>query len=217
MAHEKVTLEAQPRQGAGKSEARKLRAKGRVPINVYGHGLDHAVALHVDRLELNAALNTSAGMNVVVHVLAEGEDYVALPREIQRHPVRRDVLHLDFITFDRKSKVNAEVPITVLGEVEDGNVTQELVTLLVDVLPMEMIDEVTVDVTGMEVGDVIRVADIVVPEGVDVLLDEEQPVLSIVADMVLEEEPVEGEESEAAEGEEGDAAEDSDAADGEEG
>lgn len=216
MAHEKVTLEAKPREGAGKSEARKLRAKGRVPINVYGHGLDSAVALHVDRLELNAALNTSAGMNVVVHVLAEGEDYVALPREIQRHPVRRDVLHLDFITFDRKQKVNAEVPITVLGEIEEGNVTQELTTLLVDVLPMEMIDEITVDITGMEVGDVIRVGDVKVPEGIDVLLDGEQPVLSIVADMVLEEEPAEGEEDEADEAE-GEEDADGEAAESEEG
>ena len=201
MANEKIILKAEAREGRGKGEARKLRAKGRVPVNVYGHGVDGAVSLHVDRLELNAALNTPAGMNVVVHVETEsGEDYAALPREIQRHPVRRDVLHLDFITFDRNTKVNAEVPIVVTGDVEDGTVTQELTTLLVDVLPLEMIEEVTVDVSGMAVGDVIRVADVTVPNGVDVLLDGELPVLSVTADVVLEEEPAEGEAEEAAEG-----------------
>lgn len=210
MANEKIILKAEAREGRGKGEARKLRAKGRVPVNVYGHGVDGAVSLHVDRLELNAALSTHAGMNVVVYVETEdGTDYAALPREIQRHPVRRDVLHLDFITFDRNTKVNAEVPIIIGGEVEDGTITQELNTLLVDVLPLEMIDEITVDVTGLAVGDVIRVADVKVPDGVDVLLEEDQPVLSVTPDVVLEEETAaEGEEEAEAAGEsEGEASE----------
>lgn len=210
MANEKIILKAEAREGRGKGEARKLRAKGRVPVNVYGHGVDGAVNLHVDRLELNAALNTPAGMNVVVYVETEdGTDYAALPREIQRHPVRRDVLHLDFITFDRNTKVNAEVPLVVVGEVEDGTITQELTTLLVDVLPLEMIDEIEIDVAGLAVGDVVRVGDVKVPAGVDVLLEEDQPVLSITPDVVLEEATAsEGEEEgEAAEEAEADAGE----------
>lgn len=195
MANEIIKLTAEPRQGAGKGEARKLRAKGRVPVNVYGHGVEGAVALHVDRLELNAALKTHAGMNVVVQLLTDGDDYVALPREIQRHPVRRDILHLDFITFDRTIKVNAEVPVHVEGSVEDGTVTQELTHVTVDVLPLEMIDDITVDVTGMVIGDVLRVGDLKVPAGVDLLLDADLPVLSITGDDVLEEEAEEGEEA----------------------
>lgn len=203
-----VALAADRRAGDGKGEARALRREGRVPAVAYGAGLD-ATPLSVDGLELFHALNTDAGTNAIIQLRFDGQTHLSLAREIQRHPVRRDVLHVDFVGVERDVKVTVDVPLSMEGEeeapgaVEGGVLDQQLYTLSVEVLPLEVPDQIVVDVSEMELGDVLRVADLPLPSGVEALDDPERTVVTLTAPTV-EEEPEEEEvpEEELAEGEE---------------
>jgi large subunit ribosomal protein L25 len=180
---DQLELVARPRAGSGKGEARALRREGRVPAVAYGVGLD-ATPLSVDARELYHALHTDAGLNAVLRLSFDGQSHLALAREIQRHPVRRDVLHVDFVTVSRTVKVTVEVPIHLEGEaagaIDGGVVEQALFTLNVEVLPLEVPDNLQVDVSGLGIGDVLRVADVQLPEGVEVLDDPEQAIVTVV-------------------------------------
>ena len=219
-----VSLAAQARSGNGKGEARSLRRQGRVPAIAYGADLD-PTPISVDSLELYHALHTDAGSNAILRLDVAGDTHLALAREIQRHPVRRDVLHVDFVTVSRNVKVSVDIPIHLEGveeapgTQEGGVISQELYTLAVDVLPLEVPDSVTLDVSSMQVGDTLRVSDLTVPAGVEITVDEETTVATCVVPQMDVPEPGEGEE--AAEGEAGDEAEgatgdEAEAADGEE-
>ena len=204
-----VPLAARPRQGNGKGEARALRREGRVPAIAYGTDLQ-PTPLSVDSLELYHALHTDAGSNAILSLDVGGDTHLALAREIQRHPVRRDVLHVDFVTVSRNVKVSVDVPIHMEGAEEapgtqeGGVISQELYALPIEVLPMEVPDSITVDVSAMVVGDTIRVADLDIPSGVDVTVDEETTVATCVVPVMdvpeTTEEVVEGESGEQAEG-----------------
>jgi len=194
-----IALAAQPRAGTGKGEARALRRQGRVPAVAYGAGLG-STSLWVDARELYHVLHTDAGLNAVIALDVDGETHLALAREIHRHPVRREILHVDFVTIDRDIKVTVEVPIQLRGEapgVEQGGVlNQELYSVSVEVLPLEVPDHLVLDVSGLNLGDVKRVSDLTLPEGVTALTDPEHNVVSVVAPTV-EEEPEEAEVEEA--------------------
>lgn len=212
-----VSLAAQARSGNGKGEARALRRQGRVPAVAYGNDLD-PTPISVDSLELYHALHTDAGANAILRLDVAGDTHLALAREIQRHPVRREVLHVDFVTVSRNVKVSVDVPLHLEG-VEDapgtqegGVISQELYALPVDVLPLEVPDSITVDVSGMNVGDTLRVSDLSVPSGVDVTADSETtvatcvvPTLDVPEDEATEE-AAEGAAGEQAEGATGDEA-----------
>ena len=203
-----VALAAQARSGNGKGEARALRRQGRVPAVAYGTDLD-PTPISVDPLELYHALHTDAGSNAILRLDVAGEAHLALAREIQRHPVRRDVLHVDFVTVSRNVKVSVDVPIHMEGAEdapgtnEGGVISQELYALPIDVLPLEVPDSITLDVSGMNVGDTVRVEDLTVPEGVDITVDLETTVATCAIPAMDVPEPTD----ETAEGEEGAEAE----------
>lgn len=203
-----VGLAAERRPGKGKSEARALRRTGRVPAVAYGADLG-ATPISVDALELYHALHTDAGRNAILRLEVDGDSHLALARELVRHPVRRDVMHVDFVTVSRNVRVRVDVPIHLEGAddapgVEEGGImAQELYDLPVDVLPLEVPDEITVDVSGLSIGDVLRVADLDVPSGVEVTADAEAAVVSVIVPQLEVPEPeeaVEGEEELEAEG-----------------
>ncbi|WP_370323713.1 50S ribosomal protein L25 [Euzebya sp.] len=217
---DQIALSAEPRPGSGKGEARTLRAQGRVPAVAYGSKLS-STSIHVDAKELRAALSTDAGENAVIRLAVGGDTHLTMPREIHRHPVRRDVLHLDFVAFDRDQKVTVEVPLHVLGEGPEGAiVSQPMNVLTIDVLPLEVPDYVETSIEGLEVGDVIRAGDISLPDGVDLHDDPERTAVSITLPDL---EPVEETAEEAVEealagedaGEGGETAEGGDEAEGE--
>jgi large subunit ribosomal protein L25 len=180
---EQVTLATRPRTGSGKGEARALRREGRVPAIAYGVGID-PTPLSVDALDLYHALHTDAGDNAVLRLAVEGGTHLALAREVQRHPVRRDVLHLDFVTVSRTQKVQAVVPVVLEGEApgvaEGGVAEQAAFTLNVEALALEVPDQLVLDVSDLGVGDVKRASDVALPAGVELLDDPESPVVSIV-------------------------------------
>ncbi len=176
-----ITLRATAGRGIGSSESRRLRREGQIPAVVYGHGME-AVAVAVSGRELRAALSTDAGLNAVLSLQVEGSQYLALTREIQRHPVRGTVVHVDFQVVDPDEAVAAEVPVVLVGEAlavahGDGVVDQQLFTLTVHATPSQIPTSVEVDVSELTIGGSIRVADVVLPRGVVTDLDPEAAVV----------------------------------------
>src|SRR5919106_5095338 len=169
---DQVTLTAEPRASRGRGEARRLRRMGRVPAVAYGAGLD-ATSVSVDGLELYHALRTDAGLNALIRLHIGGDVHLTLARELQRHPVRRDILHVDFVAVDRSRKVTVDVPIHLQGHAagadEGGVVDQALFAASVEVLPLEVPDELTLDISDMRIGDVKRLSDLSLPQGVTLL------------------------------------------------
>jgi large subunit ribosomal protein L25 len=207
-------LAAQRRAETGKGTARRARAAGRVPAVLYGHGMD-PVHLSVDAREFGHALRTDAGTNVLIELSVGRTKHLALAKEIQRNPVRGSFIHIDFLAVQRGETVEVRVPVPLVGEspgVREGGIAdQDLHEILVEAEVTAVPDSVQADISGLNIGDVLRVSDLKAPEGATILEDPEASVVSIVAPAVEEEEPTE-EEAEgeaAAEGEgegEGEAA-----------
>ncbi len=178
--------------------------------------------MSVVRRELRAALTTEAGFNALLDLEVDGEAVLALVKEMQRDAVRNEVTHVDFIRVSRDEAVVVEVPIHFEGEASEvtaggGTLDQQLFNLTVRAKPGDIPSGITVDVTGMTIGDSVRVGDLVLPTGVTTEVDPEEPVavaqvsqaaqeaeaLDMEAAALLEAEGAEG--AEAAEGEEGEA------------
>jgi large subunit ribosomal protein L25 len=225
-----ITLHATPRPPQGTRPARRLRAEGKVPGVVYGLGAD-PVTLSVEWRELRAALVTEQGLNAVIHLDIAGETTPTLVKDIQRHKVRRDVLHVDFIRVDLTKTVEVEVPVHLEGEAEavtrgEGVVDQVLTSLLIVARPSDIPSGLTIDISGLEIGSALRVSDIVLPAGVTTPVDPEEAVVTAshgvseaefeAAEAEVAGEPEEGAE-EAAEGEAEEAAEGEAAEGGDEG
>ncbi|HJR18786.1 MAG TPA: 50S ribosomal protein L25 [Actinomycetota bacterium] len=220
-----VTIQAEERAGTGKGVARKLRAVGKVPAVVYGRGMD-PVAVAVDRMSLIRAFKTDAGRNVLIDLQFAGDTHLTLARELQRDPVRGTILHVDFLKIARDVAIEVDVPIHIEGEApgvkEGGVIEHHLWSVRVTCLPGNVPERLDADVSNMVIGDMLRVADLRVPEGVTVLTNPEDAVLGVVVPQILkveEEVPaeavegVEGEEA-VAEGAEGEAAAPAEGAEG---
>jgi len=204
-----IILTATPRPPQGTRPVRRLRNEGKIPGVVYGMGAD-PIPLSVEWRELRAALVTEQGLNAVIHLEVDGEQMPTLVKEMQRHPVRRNVLHVDFIRVDLNKPVDVDVPIHLEGEAESvaregGVVDQTLTSLAIHAKPSDIPAGLTVDITDLEIGGAKHVSDIVLPEGVTTSVDPEETVVTASYQAVEVEEPVEGDE--LAEGEEGEAAE----------
>ncbi|HEX7463449.1 MAG TPA: 50S ribosomal protein L25/general stress protein Ctc [Actinomycetota bacterium] len=198
-----LKLKATKRDGAGKGVARKLRAAGQVPAVLYGHGMA-PVSIAIDSKELFHALHGSAGGNVLVDLVVDGKQHLTLPREIQRDHVRGRYLHVDFLAVRRDEKVVVDVPVRVVGEspgVKAGGVLEHhLWDLHVECFPGDVPDGIDADVSSLQVGDSLRVGDLVLPKGVTVLTPAEESVLGVVTPQarVVEEEVVAVAEGEVA-------------------
>lgn len=206
-----ITLQATTGRTTGSRASGRLRAEGKVPGVVYGLGQEPQ-AISVVWRELRAALTGEAGLNALIdlHIDGAAGDLVMV-KELQRHPVRRDVLHVDFLRVSRDQAITVEVPIVLTGEAaavrEGGVVDQALYALAISAKPADIPNEIEVDITELGVGDAIRVADLQLPSGVSTDHDPEDAIVTgAVPQAEASPEPAEGEEGEAAEGEAGEAA-----------
>jgi large subunit ribosomal protein L25 len=197
-------LAAENRSEAGKGAARRLRASGRVPAVLYGHGTKPQ-HLSVDARQFGQALRTDAGVNVLISLEVGRDQHLALAKEIQRHPVKGNLIHVDFIQVRRGEKVHVQVSVRLVGEspgVREGGIAdQDLYQLNVEAEVTAVPEAVEADVSGLGIGEVLRVADLKAPDGAAILDDSEASVVSVVAPTVeAEPEAEEAEEGEAAEG-----------------
>jgi large subunit ribosomal protein L25 len=179
-----VQLSAQSRTHQGKGAAGRLRKQGRVPGIMYGFQVD-PTAVSVDALELYHALHTDAGLNAMIRLDVGGEEHLTIARDLQYHPVRGDVLHVDFLAVDTKSQISVEVPVHIIGDddIVEAVVNQVLYTVPILVRPLDVPNYVEMSVEGMVVGDVKRVEDLrgVLPEGGEFDIDPDRTVVTINA------------------------------------
>lgn len=198
-----VTIAAERRQTRGKGAARRSRRQGRVPAVIYGHGRE-AEALTVSALELGKALHGIAAESTVIDLAVDGAPSKVLIREIQRHPTRMHITHVDFYEIHAGEKITLEVPVRIVGAAEgvrnDGGVLEHFLREIeIEVLPQDIPDRVDVDVTELGIGDSLHVSDITVPNA-KILTEADTTICTVVPPRVEEEKPVVAElEAEVAE------------------
>jgi large subunit ribosomal protein L25 len=170
-----LVLAAESTRETGTRPSRRLRREGKVPAVVYGMG-GEPVAVSVVWRDLRQCLKTDAGVNAVIDLDIDGARRTSIVKEIQRHPVRRDVIHVDFLLVDPNKPVTVEVPVTPIGEAKkvaamQGVVDQQLFRVAVSVRPDSIPNEIEVDVSDLDIGDAITVSGLKLPEGVVAVSD----------------------------------------------
>jgi large subunit ribosomal protein L25 len=198
-----ITLATEPRPEKGSRPAGRLRRDGKVPAVVYGLGTD-TIEVAVPARELAHILAGEAGSNTLITLAVDGDKVLTLARQIQRHPTRGELLHVDFIRIRRDVAVSAEVPVHLTGEaagVRDGGLLEQLMfNLTVEAMPGNIPVALEYDVSELTIGDQLHVRDLVLGEGVVTNVEEDAVVAQVAAPRVVVEEEVEGEVPEGEEG-----------------
>jgi large subunit ribosomal protein L25 len=204
-----IILVAETGRPTGSPASRRLRATGRVPAVLYGRGAEPA-PISVEWRDLRSALTTDKGLNALLTLKIGSKRTKAIVKEMQRHPVRRDVLHIDFLAVDVDKPITTDVPLLIEGEPEkvirdDGVVEQILNVLIVTAKPDAIPGHIAVDVSDLEIGQHITVGDLLLPADVTTEADPEETIVTakLTSLALAEEEEEEGEEGEEGEEEEG--------------
>jgi len=178
---EPTTLSTEIRASRGKSAARQLRAKGRIPAVFYGSGTE-PVALSLSPKELAAALSTEVRRNAVLQLDVGGQKQLAMVKELQVHPVTRELRHADLYRVSLDAQVTVQVPLRALGKAKGFIAGAELYVLYrelpVRTTPDKIPTVIEVDVSNMELGDTLHVRDLPLAAGVSVALPPERSVIS---------------------------------------
>ncbi len=177
-----TTLVAQTGRQTGSPASRRLRSTDSIPAVLYGQGMA-PVSVAVGRRDLRLALSGPAGFNTVLQLEVDGKIYPAVIKDVQRHPVKRNVAHLDFLQIDMKELLTVSVPLRLEGEAkavaaQGGLVDPSVDTIDVECTPDNMPNEFVVDISNMQPGDVIRLSELVMPLGVTALGDPEMAVVT---------------------------------------
>lgn len=180
-----TTLVAISGRETGSSSSRRLRREEKIPGVIYGQGMD-PISVTIDRRDLRVALSGAAGSNTILEISVDGNTYPAVVREMQRHPVRRTVAHIDFLRINMSEELTIAVPVRLSGEAkavisEGGLVDPSADTIDIVTTPANMPSEITIDVTDMKPGDVIRLGEIVLPAGTRALGDPDLPIVTAIA------------------------------------
>ncbi len=205
------TLVADIGRPVGSRPSNRLRHEGRVPGVVYGNGVG-PLTVSVERRLLRTALSGPAGLNSVIELDVDGAVHPVVVKDLQRDPVRRAVTHVDFLVVNLLEDIEVEVPVVLVGTskaIEDAGalIDQQLQTLTVSTTPRNIPNEISIDVSDLELGDHVRVADIALPEGVTTPLDPDTILVTTILPRgevepeVAEGEEVEGEEAAAVDSE----------------
>ncbi len=216
---DQITLRAHKGRETGSAASRRIRKQGDVPAVVYGSDLDEPVLITVNRRELRSALTTEAGTNALINLDIDGSEHLTLARQIEKHPYRTEIRHVDFVTVSLTDTIVTDVVLDFVGDpvaVEEGGVLSTPVSSVsIEVLATKIPSAIEVDVSGLTIHDSIRTSDLPEIDGVTYLDDPDMTIATIVIPRaVVEEEPegeelAEGEESAEGEGEEPPAGEES--------
>jgi large subunit ribosomal protein L25 len=194
-----VKLTALPRAESGRNAVKQVRARGGIPANLYGGGVAPA-NLEINRKELDRLLAHAASEHVLVDLEIGGDgarNQLSIIQEVQHHPVRRDVLHVDLLAVSRTEKITSEVPIEAQGEAvgvkQGGGVLQQLTQALeVECFPQDLPDVIYHDVTDLKIGVPVHVSDLTLPNGVEAQAEPDQAIFLISEPKVMEESEDEG-------------------------
>lgn len=179
-----TVLNATPGRATGTANARRERREESIPAVVYGQGMD-PMSISVQRRDLRVALSGSAGMNTILDLTVDGTVYPAIVKEMQRHPVRRTVQHVDFIKINLNEEIVVSVPVRMEGEAKavlsgGGLVDLRRTELEVSTTPRSIPDEIVVDVSDMDMDSTITIGDIVTPAGVTLQGEPEWAVVTVL-------------------------------------
>lgn len=206
----------------GSRSTRRLRREGRVPGVLYGLGQD-PMPFSVNYAELRGSLTTEAGLNALIEIEIGGSKHLSILKDLQRHPVRDEVIHVDFVRVDPNAELSVDVRLTMTGDAkkvrdENGMVDQTMFSLSVLSLPQSIPNELFVDVSDLEINSSVRVGDIALPDGVRTEVDLEETVAvgtvtrstmeAMAAEAMAEAAAEEGEEGEEGASDEGEVSTD---------
>ena len=168
----------------GSAASRRMRTEDNIPGVLYGHGMS-PVSVTVGRRDLRLALSGAAGLNTVLDLTVDGKVYPAIVKELQRHPVRRNVAHIDFLQVNLDEEITVSVPLRLEGEATKvanggGLVDPAVDSIEVTTTPRTIPDEFVVDISDMDMDTVIRLSDIAMPAGVTATGDPESPVVTVL-------------------------------------
>ena len=186
-------LSASPRDAAGKGAARSLRSAGKIPAVIYGHAREPQ-SLAIPTREFEKLLERVSAESTVIELDLAGTVARTLIREIQRHPFKKQILHVDFQELVAGEKVTVNVPIVLVGtpegvRVSGGILSQVMSELSILVDPVNIPNRIEADVTAVTIGHSLHVSDLKIPEGVEVVDDPEETV-AVVSAPKVEAEPV---------------------------
>src|SRR5881396_3176881 len=178
-----VSLSASPRQATGKGAARQARFRGRVPAVIYGHGRD-TQPLELEAKALEKALQGVEPASTIIDLAVDGKTVKTLIREIQRHPIRPDIIHVDFYEIHATEKVKLKVPVHLVGNPDGvrnagGVLDQVTREVEIEVLPENIPDRVELDVNALKIGDSLHVRDLSIPNA-KILTDAELTIATVV-------------------------------------
>ena len=212
-----IKIAAENRTEFGKGAARRIRRAAKVPAVLYGHGTD-PVHITLPGHDTMLALK-HGGANALLTISIDGTEQLALPKQIQRDPIKGFLEHLDLLIVRKGEKVTVEIPVHLVGEADpDALVVTEISTITVEAEATHIPEYVEVSIEGLNVGDQILAKDLTVPAGSTVLLDDDALVINVThaptaaeveeelaeaeAEVGIERDESEEEAAEAAEGEE---------------
>ena len=197
---EKVVLNAEKRSAAGKGVARSLRRKGIVPAVLYRGGA--SMPIEINEKELTKFIRSTAGEQVMVNLtFSDGESKLALMKDYQLDPIKGGLIHTDFFEVSLSEEVKVTVHVTMKGEAigvkRDGGILQYGTRdIEIQCLPDRMPGHIEVDVSGLETGKSIHVGDLVLGEGIKILTDPGELIVTVTAPAVEEAAPAAGEAAE---------------------
>lgn len=177
-----ATLSASTTRAKGSRNSRRLRLAGSIPAVIYGEGVT-TLSVSVDAKSFRTAVSGEQGLNSLIALDADGQKFLVMAREIQRHPVRGTVAHIDFQVVDPNKPVITEVPLHLVGDAvevrhADWEIDQQMFSLEVKARPDKIPTHIEVDISNLNVGDSIHIEDVVLPSGVEASGD---PAASVVS------------------------------------
>jgi large subunit ribosomal protein L25 len=212
-----TVLVAETGRSTGSANARRMRREDHIPAVVYGQGMS-PISVTIVRRDLRIALSGSAGLNTVLDLQVDGKVFPAIVKDMQRHPVRRTVAHIDFLQVNLNEEIVVAIPVRLEGEAKaviaaGGLVDPAVDTIEVSTTPRNIPDEIVIDITDMTMDTVITLGDLSFPAGVTPVAEPDLPIVTVLVTRG----EAEDEEAEAGEVAEGEAAagESDAAADGE--
>lgn len=206
------TLFVTKRNTVGKGAARKIRREGFIPAVLYGREIE-PISLTVNPIDLKKALSTEAGENTLLelHVKGDGEEItkIALLRDVQYDNLTSRPIHFDFQEILMKELITVKVPVEVVGKapaIQEGGILEEILREIeVECLPASIPNVIEIDVSQLGIGDSIHIGDLTLPEGVTVLHDPDETIITILSPVMEEVIPAAAEAAAPAEGAEGEA------------